>query len=223
MEDYYFGFIYITTDLENGKRYIGKCQISNYDNDWKTYLGSGTELLEAIKLKGKENFHREIVYLAKSDEELKKMEDTFIRNHNAVKSNDYYNRFYGGFGGRCGVYNEERNRKISETRKKQNICWNRGKTGIYSKETLEKIADGAIKHYVKVHEPNGNIGYVKGVTEAMQKYGLTYNLFYIMLRQNKPYKLSIGNRSKIAPNFVGYRLEKITKEQYLEETSTTSR
>ena len=196
MEDYYFGFIYITTDLDNGKRYIGKCQISNYDNSWKTYLGSGTELLEAIKLKGKENFHREIVYLAKNDEELKKMEEIFIRNHNAVKSDDYYNRFYGGFGGRCGEYNEER---------------------------LEKIADGAIKHYVKVHEPNGNIGYVKGVTEAMQKYGLTYNLFYIMLRQNKPYKLSIGNRSKIAPNFVGYRLEKITKEQYLEETSTTSR
>ena len=72
MEDYYFGFIYITTDLDNGKRYIGKCQISNYDNSWKTYLGSGTELLEAIKLKGKENFHREIVYLAKNDEELKK-------------------------------------------------------------------------------------------------------------------------------------------------------
>lgn len=223
MEDYYFGFIYITTDLDNGKRYIGKCQISNYDNDWKTYLGSGTELLEAIKLKGKENFHREIVYLAKSDEELKKMEDTFIRNHNAVKSDDYYNRFYGGFGGRCGVYNEERNRKISETRKKQNICWNRGKTGIYSKETINQMTEGAIKHYVKVYEPNGNIGYVKGVTEAMQKYGLTYNLFYIMLKQNKPYKLPINNRSKVAPNFVGYRLEKITKEQYLEETSTTSR
>lgn len=48
-------YIYITTNLLNGKKYIGKrhclCEISN-DN----YLGSGKVLKNAIRKYGKNNF-----------------------------------------------------------------------------------------------------------------------------------------------------------------------
>ena len=47
-----YGFIYITTNMVNGKRYIGQ---KKFCDGWKTYLGSGKLLKEAIKKYGKEN------------------------------------------------------------------------------------------------------------------------------------------------------------------------
>ena len=49
-----FGFVYITTNLVNCKRYIGQCRFSN--PRWKTYIGSGKLIKIAIKKYGKENY-----------------------------------------------------------------------------------------------------------------------------------------------------------------------
>lgn len=62
-----YGFIYITTNLIDGKRYIGQ---KKFDSYWKSYLGSGKHLREAVKKYGKENFSRNIVAIAYSKEEL---------------------------------------------------------------------------------------------------------------------------------------------------------
>lgn len=58
MNDY--RFIYMTHNLVNGKRYIGK---RKYDaaGRWVDYLGSGVLLSRAIQKYGKENFRREII------------------------------------------------------------------------------------------------------------------------------------------------------------------
>ena len=42
-----YGFIYITTNMGNGKRYIGQ---KIFNRSWKKYLGSGTRFLKAKKI-----------------------------------------------------------------------------------------------------------------------------------------------------------------------------
>ncbi|HAU84134.1 MAG TPA: hypothetical protein DCW90_00975 [Lachnospiraceae bacterium] len=43
-----YGFIYITTNIVNNKKYIGQ-KVYDKDNKWVTYLGSGVALSLAIK------------------------------------------------------------------------------------------------------------------------------------------------------------------------------
>ena len=88
-----YGFIYITTNLIDGKRYIGQ---KKFDNYWKGYLGSGKHLREAIKKYGRENFSRNIVAIAYSKEELDDAEISIIKFLGADKSRDYYNIAEGG-------------------------------------------------------------------------------------------------------------------------------
>lgn len=92
-EDKYYGYIYITTNLVNGKRYIGQKIINR---NWKNYLGSGLLLQKAIKKYGKENFSKVIIDFAHSKEELDKKEIQYIELFDAVNNNDYYNLQNGG-------------------------------------------------------------------------------------------------------------------------------
>lgn len=89
-----YGFIYITTNLINGRRYLGS-KVFSYpsgkNNKWKDYLGSGKALKNAIKQYGRENFHRNIIYIANSFEELEQMETYFILVYDAARSLDWYN------------------------------------------------------------------------------------------------------------------------------------
>jgi len=66
-----YGFIYITTNLVNGKKYIGQ---KKFIRQWEYYLGSGRHLKNAINKYGKENFIREIIAIAYSKEEADKLE-----------------------------------------------------------------------------------------------------------------------------------------------------
>lgn len=117
MEDKYFGFIYETTNLINGKKYIGKC-IFGRQNGWKNYLGSGLYLKRAIEKYGRENFKREIIFLALDEEELNELEELVIDICNAVESDDYYNLKKTAIGGDIFTYNP-RKEEIREMRKQQ--------------------------------------------------------------------------------------------------------
>ena len=77
--------IYITKNLINGKKYIGK----DSHND-PNYLGSGALLLEDIKIHGKENFKKEILEQC-TKENLGEREEYWINYFNAVKSKNFYN------------------------------------------------------------------------------------------------------------------------------------
>jgi group I intron endonuclease len=124
-----YGFIYVTENLLNGKKYIG--QHTNFNDK---YLGSGTVIKKAIGKYGNKNFKRKIIYIAYNESELNFAEKLFIRSRNAVKSNMYYNIAEGGLGGNswAGKTNEEIEiikYKISEGMKgNKNPVF--GKTGI---------------------------------------------------------------------------------------------
>lgn len=90
-----YGFIYITTNILNGKRYIGQKKWDNASR-WKSYLGSGYYLMKDIDKYGKENFNRDIVDYAFDLEELNKKERIWISEYDAVNSTDYYNAIDGG-------------------------------------------------------------------------------------------------------------------------------
>lgn len=87
-------FIYKTTNIINGKIYIGKAT-----NRESTYLGSGVDITQAIKKYGKENFTREILEYCTSDKELNKKEKYWITFFNSTNENVGYNLQEGGIVG----------------------------------------------------------------------------------------------------------------------------
>lgn len=103
-----YGFIYLTTNLVNNRKYIGKCEYSR-KNGWKDYLGSGVALKNAVQLYGRENFKRDILTECESQEELDLKEVEFISMYNACESEEFYNIASGGEGGntRLGMSDEQ--------------------------------------------------------------------------------------------------------------------
>ena len=76
--DSFFGYVYCITNLQSGKKYIGRKYFTQRrkprggkrrvtsESDWKKYYGSSDELKSDVKRLGKENFKREIISLHES-------------------------------------------------------------------------------------------------------------------------------------------------------------
>lgn len=109
-----YGFIYITTNLVNGKRYLGQ---KKFDRKWKEYIGSGRAFKLAVDKYGKENFTRDIVYVCYSADELDAAEYSLSVELNVVESENWYNLVYGG-GTTSGLtMTKEMREKLSKIRK----------------------------------------------------------------------------------------------------------
>lgn len=119
--------IYKTTNLINGKWYIGKDSKNN-----SRYLGNGILLRKAINKYGKDNFIKEILeYLSKncSLEDLSKAEIKWIKITGAGLDPKSYNLTFGGDGGnntpetiskmaainKINAKNTDRNKKLSKS------------------------------------------------------------------------------------------------------------
>ena len=85
-----FGYIYETTNLINGKTYIGK----KYGEFDKTYYGSGMILKQALSKYGEENFGVVVLSTYNSEDDLNNAEVMFIETRNPT-----YNIAKGGAGG----------------------------------------------------------------------------------------------------------------------------
>lgn len=98
MNPAYNGFIYLTTNLLNGRWYIGSCWCKNMDR--AGYLGSGKLLTQAIKKYGRENFQREILYYYYDDDPfgLKEIETKVLTEVDAAGDPQSYNLKNYGFG-----------------------------------------------------------------------------------------------------------------------------
>lgn len=112
----YYGFVYITENLVNGKKYIG--QRSYLKPGWEKYLGSGRLLLKAIRRYGRENFSRTIVFEAACRETLNAAEREWIARTDAVANPNFYNLVPGGHGCSMG-FRGKRHSEATRTRMRE--------------------------------------------------------------------------------------------------------
>lgn len=137
-----YGFIYITTNHVNGKKYIGQ---KKYDKNgkWKKYLGSGIALKNAIIKYGIENFSKEIIEECETKELLDEREIYWITFYNASKDDLFYNIASGGDGGNVVLgYTEEEYIAFQNKRLKAvNLGRKQGEESGVSKLTEKQVLD----------------------------------------------------------------------------------
>jgi hypothetical protein len=100
-----YHYIYKTTNLVNGKYYIGMHSTDNLEDG---YIGSGKRLWYSIKIYGKHNFKCEILELLPDRKLLKEREKELV-NEELLKDKMCMNLKTGGDG---GFVNEEHRRKF---------------------------------------------------------------------------------------------------------------
>ena len=133
------GYIYMSENMINGMRYIGKHKSNKFDKDYK---GSGNLISEAIKIYGKDNFKVKILEECDCIDDLNDRETYFIELFNAVKSDRFYNRSYGkeseGWEGVNRMYSE--NPDLSKIDKYKWSHHAKGRVWIH-KDNIEKYID----------------------------------------------------------------------------------
>jgi NUMOD3 motif/GIY-YIG catalytic domain len=128
-----FHFVYITTNIVNGKQYVGDHSTNNLERD--KYLGSGVYLREALNEYGIKNFKREILELFDTKEAAFNAQEKYIQKFNTLSPNGYNISLKGGYGISSSYLNEETKAKIGEKNKgEKNGMWRKK----VSKETIDK-------------------------------------------------------------------------------------
>lgn len=125
--------IYKTTNLINGKIYVGKDEFDN-----PRYLGSGYKLQPAIAKYGEENFKKEILEICKDRDQLCEREIYWINKLNALNPKIGYNIAEGGTGGNTFAGKTEK--EIKEIKKKISDGL-KGK--VFSDEHRRKLSEAA--------------------------------------------------------------------------------
>lgn len=108
----YQGFVYQITELDTGKKYIGKKFFwkpktlpitktrkrrvkTKVQSDWKTYYGSSKELQLLVEDNGGDNYKREILRLCHTKGECSYYEAKYQFEYDVLLSDEYYNEFIG--------------------------------------------------------------------------------------------------------------------------------
>lgn len=123
-----YGYVYKTTNLIDGKIYIGRHKSSKFD---KWYYGSGHKILAAIEQLGRDNFSVDILCWCDSDSELNEMEKKYISQFNSRNPEVGYNIAEGGTKGdwlddldpeKAAAY-----RSYMSSLSRTGVCGNKGK------------------------------------------------------------------------------------------------
>lgn len=126
--------IYITTNIKNGKKYLGK----DTKND-PNYLGSGVILKLAIKKYGKENFKKEIIEVCQDQNELKLREKYWLDFYDAGNNRMFYNWHNHSTGSPKGKKHPNYKKPLSNYARRKLSEFNRGK--VLSEETKRKMSE----------------------------------------------------------------------------------
>ena len=174
-----FWFVYLITNLQNGKGYIGCKQYLMYrklketESNWKRYMGSSKWLLKDIEKIGKEHFKFEIIAEYKNRRSLRYYELYYQMKFNVLSSTleetnepAYYNSRVGG-----KFYRPVESYRDPEYRKKLKKIWSdpelrkkqseRSKKQFSDPEARKKLGE---REYYKDPE------YRKKLSERSKKY-----------------------------------------------------
>ena len=108
----YMGFVYLVTDLNTNRKYIGKKLFWNtrklkplkgktrrrtqvVESNWKNYYGSNEELQQLVEISNAERFKREILHLCAKKGIMGYLEAREQFDRNVLLSDEYYNNFIG--------------------------------------------------------------------------------------------------------------------------------
>ena len=110
-----FNYVYITTNVINGKQYIGD-RSCNIDPEKDAYIGSGIYFKHALNQYGRENFKREIIEFFQTKSEAFFAQEKYINYYNTLTPKGYNISPTGGvwhLGG--GNHSDETKLKIKNT------------------------------------------------------------------------------------------------------------
>jgi len=108
----YQGFVYLITEIDTNKKYIGKKFFwkpkilpktktrkrrvkTRVESDWRNYYGSSNEVKLLVEKKGVDNYKRTILYLCKTKGECSYYEAKLQFEYDVLLRDDYYNEFIG--------------------------------------------------------------------------------------------------------------------------------
>lgn len=108
----YFGFVYLITNLDNDRMYVGKKWFWSTrklpplkgktrkrrvqkESDWQKYYGSSDEVKLLVEQHGESNFKREILRLCKTKGECSYYELVEQVDREVLLRDNYYNEFIG--------------------------------------------------------------------------------------------------------------------------------
>lgn len=186
-----YGFIYITTNTVNGKKYIGQTSFKRGDTRNSNYLGSGKYLKEALRKHGIENFTREVIFIAQSFEDLNWAEKHFIQQHDAVNSRNYYNVSPGGrasLGFTGKKHTQERNQKLSNKLKGHTVS-DKVRSIVSKTGKLNAGSNNGRAKHINIYDRSGKLMHTchGNFEKTCREYGLPFlALKGSYLKEGKP-------------------------------------
>jgi hypothetical protein len=201
--------IYQTTNLINGKTYIGKHSTTNLNDN---YLGSGLNINRAIKKYGKENFKKEILLILQTEQSAFLWEDLIV-DHNFTNNPFTYNLKGGGRGGMKGLPTSEATKEKLRTKRSPEDCIAKSirQTGTKRSETTKQkqreaaFTSAHMSKTFKAISPNGDIIIDKNFSDFCRCHNFPKgsSIRNIGIGKIPPATVS-GKVRKLQPPYVGW-------------------
>jgi len=190
--------VYMTTNLVNGKKYIGKDVKNN-----PKYLGSGSLLKKDILIFGKENFKKEILEYCEDVKSLEEKENFWISYYKAVEDNEFYN-IRNNVKNWYSNASEEKKQYVKNKISNSNIGKKRNKS---VGEKISKKTKGIKKGWKHTESSKKQI--------SLKNTGNTHSeeTKKIMKEKKKNFKQTEEGKKKISKAMKGFKHSEATKQK----------
>jgi hypothetical protein len=208
----YKGFVYLTTNKVNGKRYVGQHELADIYTD-EHYLGSGRLIIKAISKYGRDNFERKILRYCKNKHDLDMWEYVYIKMYKTQDHRLGYNIADGNVNStKCNLAKLpharlknsafHKNKRLSdETRQRISLALKGKKV---SRETVNKIIESKRRN-----------GTLKHTLEARLKMSKSQKRRYLEHPETKGMlgrKMSEETKSRLSASIKGVKRKPLSEE-----------